>query len=147
LKGSVPEPVTGSITARPPTQTAARLLGLLSLLLLLAACRGREGPIRWGNEMVLTGNAVLECSAECGARGTCGISPERGEVVLLSSWGPATRDFDLAVTSQTPVTIITHLEEFVVEVMTNVEFPLNYYLVEVPGRGPGWVAGWCLRTP
>jgi hypothetical protein len=147
LNGLIPERVNRSMIARPPAHMAVLLLALLGLLLLLAACRGEEGPIRWGNEVVLAGNGVLECSTECGARGMCGTSPERGEVVLLSSWGPSTHDFDLAIASQTPVTIITHLEEFVVEVMTNVEFPLSYYMVDVPERGQGWVAGWCLRTP
>jgi hypothetical protein len=147
LKSFAPDPITAPSAGRSRTRAAILLLSLLSLLVLLAACRGREGPIRWGNEIVLAGNAVLECSPECATRGMCGVSPERGEVILLSSWGPATWDFDLAVTSLTPVTIITYLEEPVVEVVTNIEFPLNYYMVDIPERGPGWVAGWCLRTP
>jgi hypothetical protein len=117
------------------------------MLLLLAACRGREGPVQWGHETVIAGNAVLECSSECAARGMCGVSPERGNVILLSSQGPATRNFNMAITSQTQVVVITYLQEPVIEVATNVEFPLNYYMVDVPERGPGWVAGWCLRTP
>jgi hypothetical protein len=117
------------------------------MVLLLAACRGREGPVQWGHETVIAGNAVLECSPECAARGMCGISAERGEVILLSSQGPATRNFNMAIASQSQVIVITFLEEPVVELATNAEFLLNYYMVDVPERGPGWVAGWCLRTP
>lgn len=148
MRGIMPEWTADvALTNSRAGQVATLALSLLAFMVLLAACRGQTGPAQRGDQAVLTGTALLECSQECADRGMCGVSPERGEVILLSSWGPATRDFDLAVTSQTPVTIITYLEEVVVEVVTNLEFPLNYYLVDIPDRVPGWVAGWCLRTP
>jgi hypothetical protein len=124
----------------------AAVLALL-LLLLLAGCRRGAAEPQRGDLAVLAGSAVLVCNQECADRGQCGSSVERGQVVLLSSWGPSAEDYDMAISSDTPVMIVTRLEEIAVDVMTEQDFLLPYYMVEVPERGVGWVAGWCLRSP
>jgi hypothetical protein len=115
------------------------------LILLAAACR-RAAP-QWGDQALLSGNAVLDCSAECAARGQCGTSAERGQVVLLTLWGPDTHNHDLAIATGTAVTVLNSQATVLVQQATAEEFLMTYYQVNVPGRAPGWVAGWCLRTP
>jgi hypothetical protein len=115
-------------------------------LILLTACRpGRQA--QWGDQALLSGAAVLDCSAECAARGQCGSTVERGTVVLLSVNEPATHNHNLAITSGTAVSIFDTRPTRLLEQVTGTEIHLTYYYVNVPDRAPGWVAGWCIRTP
>jgi hypothetical protein len=97
---------------------------------------GSEGDL-------VPGSAALICSQECRDRGFCGIA-EQGTMVLLSSFGPATRGHDMAVLDRTTVNIEFGQPQTAFTVLTNEPVPINYYAVNVPERGSGWVAGWCI---
>jgi hypothetical protein len=138
--------IPGSSARRPFKRGAITyFLLIFGLIFLVTACR-RNTAQQWGDQALLSGSTVLDCSEECAARGQCGNSAERGRVVLLSRWGPATHNHDLAITAGTAVTVLSTEATFLEQAMGG-ELLLTYYLVEVPERGPGWVAGWCLRAP
>lgn len=119
---------------------------LVISLLALSACslvrRGeREGTL--GSSAALVGRATLVCSTECRARGQCG-STDSGDVVLMSSVSPATRGHDVASLNGTQVEIDQQIAQTVVQDSDGQQFQTPYYLVNVPGRGFAWVAGWCI---
>jgi hypothetical protein len=130
----------------------ARIFPLTIFLLvafILTACifAGDDGPTL-GDTTALTGNGVLVCSEACAARGQCGTTTERGDVVLASTIAPSTRGHDLAASAGTPVVINAMVSEPVLSSTTGQEFSANYYQVTLPDRPlPAWVAGWCLAAP
>lgn len=131
------------------------LPGLLLAFLLLVACLGGGNeeqfppPAAPVDVVPPPSGALLACSQECSDRGQCGRSPDRGEVVLLNWEGPAlnTNEHDLAVPANTVVEIVEQRSETVVEVMSGLEFQLNFFHVFIPERQDyGWAAGWCVMT-
>ncbi len=126
---------------------AVPLVALMSFgVLTLSACsilgRGDSGPTS-GNEGALAGEALLVCSQECSDRGQCGSS-EAGQMVLLSNVGPATEGHNLAVPANSGVSIERQEARTVVQISTEEQFQMPFYLVNVPDRGQAWVAGWCI---
>ena len=92
---------------------------------------------------LIPGPAVLVCSQECRDRGLCGTA-DQGAMVLLSSFAPATRGHDMAILAQTEVNIEFGQPQTAFTQVGNIAVPINYYAVNVPERGSGWVAGWCI---
>jgi hypothetical protein len=130
------------------TPLGLRPLFLCLLLLSVTACFG-GGDLVLGHEAPLAGDAVLTCSQDCADRAQCGQSTDRGEVVLLSPFGPVTQGHTMAVPVDTTVQIIDRRQETAVAVLTNELATVLFYRVTIPDRAePGWVAGWCLSgTP
>jgi hypothetical protein len=120
------------------------LVAMLTLMLLFSACFGRQPqePVL-GTEQTLTGPATLICSQECSERAQCGLADQQ-ETVLLSSAGPATEGFNMAVASGTDVVIIQQLVEPVIQLSTQESQRVPFYQVDIPEIGAGWVAGWCI---
>lgn len=104
--------------------------------------RGDNAPTS-GNEGAMAGEALLICSQECADRGQCGSS-EAGQMVLLSNAGPATEGHNVAVPANSGVSIERQEARTVVQVSSEEQFQMPFYLVNIPDRGQAWVAGWCI---
>lgn len=132
---------------RKPAGRQPLIALLFALLALTAGCSliGGDGGgnLTLGTEAVLLDQGVLVCSQVCLDRGQCGTA-DTGPMVLLSSARPVVTGHDIASAVDTQVAILQQQMETVVEISTNREFEVPYYLVDVPGRGPAWVAGWCV---
>jgi len=117
---------------------------VLTLMLIISACIGRQPqePVL-GSEQTLSGPATLFCGQACSERAQCGLSDQQ-ETVLLSSTGPATAGFNIAVPSGTDVLIIQQLVEPVIQVSNQESQRVPFYQVDIPDVGAGWVAGWCI---
>ncbi len=128
---------------------ARALLVLLTLAFLTAACLGGAGNQTLGHTAPLAGEATLTCSEACAEQAQCGQSDDRGTVVLLSPFAPATQGHGMAIPADTPVQILDRRDEPGVVMQTNELTSILFYLVALPDRlEPGWVAGWCLAgTP
>ena len=132
---------------------------LILLLFLLTGCLGGGGNSETTTDASLVtgvtglraGTAKLRCTPECANMGGCGDSQERGKVVLLSTFFPATEMHNLnyAIPTETEVTISQGQGVEMRRMMNDERFFLNYYLVAIPGLvEPGWVAGYCIAgTP
>jgi hypothetical protein len=120
---------------------------LLVFALLVSGCsligRGGSSTLRLGTEADLVDQATLVCSRQCEERGQCGSS-EAGQMVLLSSVTPVVTGHDVASVTDTTVTVLWQQVETVMEISSSRTIEVPFYLVEVPGRGPAWVAGWCV---
>jgi hypothetical protein len=98
-----------------------------------------------GSSIPLAGQASLVCSPACGERGQCGTNVnEGGKMVLLSTAAPRASDHDWTMPEGTPVTIERQELVTVFLQRNNASAQVPYYYVNVPGRGPAWVAGWCV---
>lgn len=117
---------------------------VLMILMIVSACSGGqpEGPTL-GSEQTLSGPATLVCGPACSERAQCGLADQR-QTVLLSSSGPATSNFDMAVVEGTEVMIIQQQMEPVVQVSDQTSERLPFYQVDIVDVGAGWVAGWCI---
>jgi hypothetical protein len=120
------------------------LVAMLSLMLIVSACigGGSQEPVL-GTDQTLSGPATLMCGQECRERAQCGLADQQ-ETVLLSSAGPVTEGFNMAVASGTDVVIIQQLVEPVIQVSTQESQRVPFYQVDIPEIGAGWVAGWCI---
>lgn len=126
---------------------AIPLVVLMSFgILTMSACsilgRDDSAPIS-GSEGALAGEAFLICSQECADRGQCGSS-EAGQMVLLTDAGPATEGHNMAMPANSGVSIERQEARTVVQVSTEEQFQMPFYLVNIPDRGQAWVAGWCI---
>jgi hypothetical protein len=122
----------------------ARLALITFMLAALAACSlGGGNRATLGSEAILSGQAFLLCTESCSERGQCGSS-DAGSMVLLSTVAPATQGHNMAVAAETAVAISLEQPQTVVQVSDQQPIQVSYYLVDVPGRGLAWVAGWCL---
>ncbi len=121
------------------------VLALVVALLVFAACGGAETP---GPETGATiQQATLTCSQECADRGLCGVSPDRGRVVLLNREGPSVTaiEFDLAIAENSVAQIVEQRVETVVQVSNATPFEVTFFTLLVPDRqDSGWTAAWCL---
>lgn len=124
-----------------------RAVSFIILLVFLVSCRNQdpqagEGLVL-GSDQTLSGQATLVCSQDCKDRAQCGVTGE-AESVLLSSTGPATVGHDLAFPAGTTV-VIDHQEMHpVIQISDQSSYRTPFYLISVPERGMGWVAGWCV---
>lgn len=121
---------------------------LMSLLLLGVTSCGRDSEVpgyRMGSENVtLTGQATLLCSDQCRGSSQCGTTNTEW-VILANSSGPATQGHDLTFPANAQVTILANQAELLQSVSDpNRTQRMMFYAVEVPDRGAGWVAGWCI---
>ncbi len=119
-------------------------VALTLMLMIVSACIGRQPkePVL-GTEQTLSGQATLFCGQACSERAQCGLSDQQ-ETVLLSSNGPATAGFNMAVPSGTDVQILQQLVEPVIQLSNQEGQRLPFYQVDIPDVGAGWVAGWCI---
>ena len=126
-------------------QKAFVLVFVTILLLSMSGCSilKRDGVSTLGTESVLSGDAKLVCSSDCSDRGQCGTA-DQGEMVLLSSAGPATVGHNMAIPDGTSVTIDHEEKRTVIQAATDQSSEVSFYQVNVPERGPGWAAGWCV---
>lgn len=129
---------------------ALRLLSptvvLLALLLVLtAACslRGDNTNMVLGSEVILSGQAMLTCSQECADRGQCGTA-DAGEMILVNSPEPAVSNHNMAISAGTLVTIDHAESRQVLQISNSESLNIDFYLVNIPDRGFGWTAGWCI---
>src|SRR5690606_28179854 len=81
------------------------LFVLFALMALLGGCVFGGSDPTLGHVTLLQNNGTLVCSEACRDRGQCGSTLE-GEVVLLHSARPATRDHDVAIATNTSVMIM-----------------------------------------
>ena len=134
--------IDGYLAGQPKKFTWPAII--LTLMLVVSACGGRQSqePVL-GTEQTLSGPATLICGTACSERAQCGLADEQ-ETVLLSSAGPATAGFNMAVASGTEVLIIQQLVEPVVQVSNQESQRVPFYQVDIPDVGAGWVAGWCI---
>jgi hypothetical protein len=65
-------------------------------------------------------------------------------MVLLNNAGPATEGHDMAVPENSGVSIERQEARTIVQVSTEEQFQMPFYLVNIPDRGQAWVAGWCI---
>ena len=121
------------------------LIFILLLPVITAACSlRRQDPVPvLGSDTSLAGEAFVVCSQECAERGQCG-SADQGKMVLLNASGPATSEHNMAIAEGSPVLIDHEESRPAIQVSNNEPMTIIFYLVNVPERGPGWVAGWCL---
>ena len=117
---------------------------VLTLMLAVSACiaGGSQEPVL-GTDQTLSGPATLICGQECSERAQCGLADQQ-QTVLLSSTGPVTDGFNMAVASGTDVLIIQQLVEPVIQVSNQESQRVPFYQVDIPDVGAGWVAGWCI---
>ena len=126
----------------------SRLILLLALvgLFVLSSCsllNLDNQSLTKGVDGSLIGQATLICDRACSERGQCGTA-EQGAMILLNSSAPAAVNHDMAVPAGTIVQINQTEPRNVTQYSDNATFPISYYLVTVPDRGFGWVAGWCV---
>lgn len=128
-----------------PSNFQVRFLLAATLLVLTSACSllRRGENLTLGSDIQLIGEARLTCSNECADRAQCGES-EQGTMILLSSFGPATLQHDLAVPADTAVTIDRQEVRMAIQAGRDREIPVTFYQVNIPERGLGWVPGWCV---
>lgn len=96
----------------------------------------------------LAGQAQIACSQACANQGQCGIASMEGSpaVVFLNNNGPNLDQHDALMGVGTAVNILNVQERTVAKVTNNQEqSQLRFYQVEVEGRAPAWVAGWCVQ--
>ena len=122
-----------------------RLLFAVSILLSVTACSllRRDGVSTLGSDASLSGEAKLVCSRDCSDRGQCGTA-DSGTMVLLSSARPATTGHNMAILDGTDVSIVAEQQHEVIRVATGEPELASFYQVNIPERGPGWAAGWCV---
>lgn len=65
-------------------------------------------------------------------------------MVLLSSAGPATTGHNMAIEDGTDVTIVLEQQHAVIRAATDQTELASFYQVNIPERGQGWAAGWCV---
>lgn len=118
---------------------------LTVFVMLTAACslRGDNANLVLGSEMILVGQATLTCSQECADRGQCGTA-DPGEMVLLNSPEPAVSNHSMAISEGTVVTIDHAETRQVLQISNSESLVVDFYLVNIPERGFGWTAGWCI---
>jgi hypothetical protein len=134
--------IGGFLAGKPKKFTWPAIV--LTLMLVVGACGGRQPqePVL-GTDQTLSGPATLICGQACSERAQCGLADQQ-QTVLLSSTGPATAGFNMAVASGTEVLIIQQLVEPVVQVSNQESQRVPFYQVDIPDVGAGWVAGWCI---
>ena len=126
---------------RYPTAIAA-----VVLVLILAAC---GGDLVRGDEAVLEGSVLLECSQDCKDHGSCGIAEGSNEEVLLLGAMPAfphvsTVEFK-GMISGTPVDIQETKSVTGIVERTGEEVDIRFYLVNQPTADTGgWIPGFCI---
>jgi hypothetical protein len=122
-----------------------RVLFVASILVSVTGCSilKRDGASTLGSESSLEGEALLVCSRDCADRGQCGTA-EQGKMVLLSSAGPATAGHNMAIADGTNVSIVLEQQTTVIRVATGEPENASFYQVNIPERGQGWAAGWCV---
>jgi hypothetical protein len=134
--------------ARPRIRRSyyAIVIGLLSLLMLLTACG--EEPVR-GDEELLQGAVVLECSRDCQDHGSCGRTEESNQKVLLLGAEPAFPHVSnvefKGLVDGTPVEVQdTQIIKGIVE-NTGEDVEIRFYQVYQPlADMTGWIPGFCL---
>ncbi len=120
--------------------------GIIALVFSTTACslinRGESGE-KLGSEHLLSGEAKLLCGSECIERGQCGTA-EQEKIVLLNSIRPAAFGHDMAIRSDTNVTIVEKEMQTAIQLTDNKPISITFYLVDIVDSTPGWVAGWCI---
>lgn len=135
-----------SIVAQSVAVRCTFLVFVAAVMMAASSCsilRRGSNNLTLGSESSLTGQATLLCSQECSDRGQCGTA-DQGPMILLSSSGPATSGHDMAIPENTAVVIDHEESRTAVQLSNNDPFRASFYMVNVPERGPGWVAGWCI---
>jgi len=119
---------------------------LVCLVLLLAGC-GSDAV--YGDEAILGGTAVLDCSRECKIRGSC--RPAQGSSDDLVSLGVApafpgvsTVVFESVAAGASVAVLETELVTGI-EQGSNQELEIRFYYVEdAVSQTAGWAPGFCL---
>ncbi len=130
-------------------------LTLALLLTLFTACSRLGGGddaataqfVNGASAQLAAGAAKLSCSQECANMAACGVTNDRGTVVLLSVFAPSTElhNFSYAIPVDTQVQIIESRNEPMRRMIDNYPFSLNFYRVSLAERTePAWVAGFCI---
>ncbi len=122
---------------------------LFLVLWLLAACGGGapEATPDGAGAIPSAFQATLICSQECANRGLCGVSQDRGRVVLLNREGPSVTpaEHDLAIAENSIVDIVDQRVERIVEVATANQFDTTFFHLSIAERqDAGWAAAWCV---
>jgi hypothetical protein len=134
------------IESRPGWRRSLNLFGFFVVMALLGGCVFGGSDPQLGHTTLLRDSGTLVCSQACANRGQCGSTAEQGEVVLLHSGWPATRDQDVAIPANTPVMITGVLTETMTAVSDPTQvFPLYYYQVSAQDGSFGWAPGWCVQ--
>lgn len=96
-------------------------------------------------------SVFVVCSEECSARAQCGIINNNGNdinVVLMSANFPASRNHDVVMQDNLPMTVLDAKEEQMIIIGNETQIPMNYYLVESPEGTDtivrGWIQGSCV---
>ncbi len=134
--------------ARVMRPVLAAFLGL-ALLLALASCRRYKEETLYlpGEEIPPGASATLVCNDQCRDRSQCGTI-DADWVVLASSGGPATASHDLTFPAGATVTVVGQQQRTLQYIGDSTKTEqINFYKVEVPNAGAGWVAGWCIAQP
>ena len=137
-----------SVYTKRRTNLPGRLrAGWITLALIaLTACSLLNRSPALGDTAELQGTAVVTCSAACGQRGQCGLSPDGNQVVLGGQAGPQVENHERLFPAGVSVTILRNRMQTVETVATGGAFDLRFYHIQPPDRDAGWVAGWCLAA-
>lgn len=140
------------LSFNPRLRRAALTVALLAFLLFMATACIRRKP----ETLYLLGDkkafqpgeaATLVCSDQCRGSSQCG-KLDTDVVILASTAGPAMESHDLIFPDKAAVTISDRATRTLQSIGEPVKSqPLDFYKVEVPEKGSGWVAGWCIGQP
>lgn len=123
---------------------------LLLILVLpwLVAC----GPDKvYGDETVLEGQVVVDCSKACQDHGSCGRAEESGRNVIMVGGQPAFPGVSAVefrgLEDGALVQVLDNRVVDGIEQSSGNEVQIQFYLVEsVSGRTIGWVPGFCVTA-
>jgi hypothetical protein len=123
-------------------------LSWILLAVLLTSCGGKAV---YGHEEVLIGQVHLNCGKECKVHGSCGVSQEtKNEVVLLGAEPafPVTGSvLFVGMEAGSAVDILDTIVVAGVEQRSKEAVEIRFYLVEDPGgESGGWVPGFCIAS-
>ncbi len=120
---------------------------VLAMSLILAAACGSDQE--YGDDVELSGGVFLDCNQECQDYGSCGVTKESGEKVLLIGAQPAFPHVSSVefrgLVNRTQVEV--QASEVVSGVLesTGEEVAIRFYLVQQPEADiEGWIPGFCV---
>lgn len=122
------------------------MITVVLVVLILAAC---AGDLVRGDEAVLEGSVLLECSQDCRDHGSCGIAEESNDEVLLLGARPVFPNASAVefkgMVSGTPVDIQETKSVTGIVERTGEEVDIRFYLVNQPTADTGgWIPGFCI---
>lgn len=138
------------LTMSRPRPTFLLPLVIISLVGLLAACRGDDTGT---SQFIVDEQVQATCSEDCVNHGQCGTVNDGTRVVLAMDGGPAVTLHDRFFPDGVLVTVLELSERELTPARNGVPisteatpFPHTFYRVSGEGK-MAWVSEWCLERP